>query len=241
MKIDIITLFPDMFKGVFNESIIKIAQRKELVNINTHNLRNWSVDRYKTVDDKPYGGGPGMIIRVDIIYNALISILGKGYRKDKLKTNRRIILLDPTGEKFNQKKALKLSKFKHLIFICGHYEGVDNRVREHLIDEQISIGDYILTGGELPTMVIIDSVVRLISGVLGKNDSIQKESFSDFGIAGLKGRQLLEYPQYTRPENFKGWKVPDILLSGNHREIEKWKEQKSLELTKKKRSDLLQD
>ncbi len=231
MKIDILTLFPKMFEGVFSESIIKRAQEKGLVEIKVHNLRDWARDKRGTVDDKPYGGGVGMILRVDIIDQAL----------NKLKTENRkhkTILLTPQGKVFNQKKAQELTKEKNLILICGHYEGVDERVREHLVDEEISIGDYVLTGGEIPAMVVVDSLVRLIPGVLEKEEAIENESFQS-SVYGLQSTALLEHPQYTRPEEYKGWKVPEVLLSGNHKKIEEWREKKSLERTKKRRPDLL--
>lgn len=226
MRIDILTLFPGMFKGPFEQSIIKRAQQKGLVEINIHNLRKWAGDKHGTVDDRPYGGGVGMVIRVDVVAQAL-----KNLETEKPRNKRtRIVLLDPAGIPFNQLKAQELSKLDHLILIAGHYEGVDERVKKHLVDEEISIGDYILTGGELPVIVIIDATIRLISGVLEKPEATQKESFQE---------NLLEAPQYTRPENFKGWKVPEILLSGNHREIEKWRKEKALEKTKSRRPDLL--
>jgi tRNA (guanine37-N1)-methyltransferase len=213
MKIDIITLFPNMFKGPFEESILRRAQDKSLLEIKIHNLRDWALDRHKSVDDRPYGGGAGMIIRVDVIDRALQDLKQKAKNK-KIKT----ILLDATGKTFNQKMAEKLSKEKNLILISGHYEGVDHRVHEHLVDEVISIGNYVLTGGELPAMVITDAVSRLIPGVLDP-ESLKEESFS-------KSKTNLEYPQYTRPEEYKGWKVPEVLLSGNHAEIEKWRAKK---------------
>lgn len=224
MKIDIITLFPEMFKGPFSESIVKKAQEKGLLKIKIHNLRKWTKDKHKTVDDHSFGGGVGMVLMIEPIYKAI---------KELKKKESKVILLTPQGKVFKQKKAEKLSKEKHLIFICGHYEGVDERIREKLVDEEISIGDYVLTGGELPAMVVIDSITRLIPGVLSKKEASQIESFS------FKG--LLEYPQYTRPSNFKGWKVPEILLSGNHKKINKWRDQKALEKTKKRRPDLLKD
>lgn len=223
MKIDILTLFPKMFKGPFNESIIKRAQKKNLIEIKIHNLRIWADDKRGTVDDRPFGGETGMVLMIKPIDRAL----------KELKTEKaKIIFLGPKGKVFNQKKAEKLAKIKHLIFICGHYEDIDERVREHLIDEEISIGDYILTGGELPTMVVIDSVVRLIPNVLKKSEATQFESFS-------KLENSLEYPQYTHPANFQGWQVPEVLLSGNHKKIEEWREQKALETTKKHRPDLI--
>jgi len=224
MKIDIITLFPEMFKGPFSESIVKRAQEKNLLEIKIHNLRKWTKDKHKTVDNHSFGGGVGMVLMIEPIYKAI---------KELKKKESKVILLTPQGKVFKQKKAEKLSKEKHLIFICGHYEGVDERIREKLVDEEISIGDYVLTGGELPTMVVIDSITRLIPKVLSKKEASQIESFSF--------KDLLEYPQYTRPSNFKGWKVPEVLLSGNHKEINKWREEKALKKTKKRRPDLLKD
>jgi tRNA (guanine37-N1)-methyltransferase len=222
MQIDILTLFPQMFIGPFTESIVKRAQEKNKVVIKIHDLRKWSEDERGTVDDRPYGGGTGMVMKVDVMERALQELKIKNL---KLK----IILLTPQGQKFNQTKARELSKLENIILICGHYEGFDERIREHLVDEEISIGDYVLTGGELPAMVVTDSIVRLIPGVLEKEDATINESFNE---------NLLEYPQYTRPEDYKGWKVPDILLSGNHAEIAKWRRAKSVEITKKKRPDL---
>ena len=221
MKIDILTLFPEMFSGPFDESIIKRARDNNFVDINIHNLRNWTKDKHKQVDDKPYGGGAGMVLMVEPIDNALSDLSTK---------NSKVILLSPKGKKFNQKLANKLSGEKHLIFVCGHYEGFDERIRQKLTDLEISVGDFVLTGGELPTMVVVDSIVRLIPGVLKKSDAIKFESFAD---------DLLEYPQYTRPDKYKGWKVPKVLLSGDHKKIEEWKKRESLKVTKKKRPDLL--
>lgn len=202
MKIDILTLFPDMFTGPFEASIIKRAESKGLIKIAVHDLRKWGEGIRRNVDDRPYGGGVGMILRVDIL-DAAIS---------KLKTlNSKVVLLDATGERFTQTKAQELSKLNHIILIAGHYEGVDHRVHEHLVNEVISIGDYVLTGGEIPAMVVVDSVIRLIPGVLGKDESSIDESHKEPGY--------LEYPQYTRPEVYRGWKVPKVLLSGNHKEI----------------------
>ncbi|MGB6839039.1 MAG: tRNA (guanosine(37)-N1)-methyltransferase TrmD, partial [Microgenomates group bacterium] len=187
-----------------------------------HDLRKWGLEKRKTVDDRPYGGGVGMVLIVEPIYNAL----------EELKTDKaKVILLSPQGKTFNQKSAERLAKSKHLILVAGHYEGFDERIREHLIDEEISIGDYVLTGGELPAMILTDAIVRLIPDVLEKEEATQFESFTKEG--------LLEYPQYTKPADFKGWKVPKILLSGNHQEIEKWRKKKSLKKTEKTRPDLL--
>mgnify|MGYP000941366583 FL=1 len=215
MKIDIITLFPDMFKGPFDASIIKRAESKKLIQVKVHNLRDWGETERKNVDDRPYGGGVGMVLRVDIIHKTLKAIKKRGSK---------VILLDATGKKFDQQKAQQLSKEKHLIFIAGHYEGVDHRVHEHLVDEVISIGDYVLTGGEIPAMVLTDSIIRLIPGVLGKDESSVDESHKEPGY--------LEYPQYTRPEIYKAgiakkWSVPKVLLSGNHKDIKEWRNKKS--------------
>ncbi|MFC1727707.1 tRNA (guanosine(37)-N1)-methyltransferase TrmD [Patescibacteria group bacterium] len=247
MKIDILTLFPKMFQGPFDESIIKRAQEKKLVEINIHNLRDWTKDRHKTVDDRPYGGGVGMVMMVEPLYRAL-----KTLKSPKSQT----ILLTPQGKSFNQKKSQALSREKHLILICGHYEGVDERVRKHLVDEEISIGDYVLTGGELPAMVLTDSITRLIPGVL-KDKATKNESFSCFheliheskksiknsrenrAKRDVKKCNLLDFPQFTRPENFRGWKVPKILLSGDHSQIDQWRKKQSLKRTKSRRPDLL--
>lgn len=209
MKIDILTLFPKMFIGPFEESIVKRAQDKSLVEINIHDLRKWGLTERRTVDGRPYSGGAGMLLRADVIGRALDEI------KDKKAKNTKIILLDAAGENFTQQKALQLTKVDQLILLAGHYEGVDHRVHEHLVDEVISIGDYVLTGGELPVMVIVDSVVRLLTGVIGKEESLKEESHNKPGY--------LEYPQYTRPEKYRSWKVPKVLLSGNHKEINNWK------------------
>lgn len=206
MKIDILTLFPEMFKGPFDASIIKRAESKGFINVTVHDLRRWGEGERKNVDDRPYGGGVGMILRVDIMDAAL---------KDLRTKKSRVILLDATGQKYTQERAKSLSKESHLILIAGHYEGVDHRVHEHLVDETISIGDYVLTGGELPAMVVTDSVIRLLPGVLGKDESSAEESHKEPGY--------LEYPQYTRPEVYNKWRVPGVLLSGNHAEIAKWR------------------
>ena len=230
MEIDILTLFPEMFRGPFDESIIKRAQEKGLVAIKIHNLRGWVKDKHKTVDDRPFGGGPGMVLMIEPIDGAL---------KELRRKDTKVVLLSPQGKVFDQKKAQSLAKEKHLIFICGHYEGVDERVKEHLVDEEISIGDYVLTGGELPTMVVVDTLVRLIPGVLEKPEAIKDESFSVIGDT-QDARRLLEYPQYTRPANYKDWKVPEVLLSGDHKKIAEWRKKKSLHRTKKHRPDLLE-
>lgn len=220
MKIDVLTIFPKMFSPL-EESLIGKAQKKGLVKINIHDLRDFTTDKHRSVDDRPFGGGPGMVIRIDVIDCAISNLKSK---------NSKIILLSPQGKVFNQKKAQILSKLDHLILICGHYEGFDERIREHLIDEEISIGDYVLTGGEIPALVVIDATVRLINGVVGKQTSLEHESFSS---------SRLDYPEYTRPETYKNWSVPEVLLSGDHKKIQSWREKKSLQKTKKNRPDLL--
>lgn len=230
MEIDILTIFPSMFVGPFDTSIIKKAKEMGIVRINIHNLRDWANDKRKTVDDRPFGGGRGMVLMVEPIFNA-VKQLKKGGHKEK------VILLSPSGSVYNEQKALELSKLNHLILICGHYEGVDQRVADHIADEIISIGDYILTGGEIPAMVIIDSVVRLLPNVL-EEEVITAESFSQHKIDS-KIQSILDYPVYTRPADFRGWKVPEILLKGNHKEIKKWREKEALKITKKIRPDLL--
>mgnify|MGYP004617438109 CR=1 FL=1 len=219
MRFDILTLFPEMFKTL-NQSVIGKAIEKELININIINIRDFSKDKHKKVDDTPYGGGAGMVIKPDVVYDAYKSV------EDK---NAKVIYLSPQGKTLTQEKVKSLSKEKHIILLCGHYEGIDQRVLEKIVDEEISIGDYVLTGGELPAMVLIDAVSRHIDGVISK-ESTEEESFSE---------GLLEYPQYTRPEIFLGEKVPEILLSGHHEKIKKWREEKSLEITRQKRPDLL--
>ena len=219
MKFDVLTLFPEMFKSL-DESIIGRAKEKGLIEINLINIRDFSKNKHKKVDDTPYGGGAGMVMMPDVVYDAYSSV-----KDDKAK----VIYLSPQGKVLNQDKVKELSKENHLILLCGHYEGIDQRVLDEIVDEEISIGDYVLTGGELPAMVLIDSVSRYVQGVLSE-DSTKEESFSS---------NLLEYPQYTRPEEFRGKKVPEVLISGHHENIRKWREEKSLEVTKKKRPDLL--
>lgn len=218
MSIDILTLFPEMFKGPFDQSIIKRAQNKGLVEINYHDLRDFAIDERGTVDDRPYGGGVGMILMVEPIFKALNQI-------KKPNSNSKVVLMDPRGTKFTQSKAKEFSKIDQLIFICGHYEGFDERIKDYLVDESISIGDFVLTGGEIPAIAITDAVVRLIPGVLEKSAAIELESFSNMGgDESNNSEPYLEHPQYTRPEEFNGWKVPQILLSGNHGEIKKWRD-----------------
>lgn len=214
MKIDILTIFPDMFTSPFGESIIKRAQETGLADIRVHNLRAWSTDKHRTVDDRPYGGGAGMVMRVDVIDAALKEI--KSQDKSQLS---RSVLLSAKGKEFTQQTADDYMKLDQLVLIAGHYEGVDERVAQHLVDEELRIGNYVLTGGELPAMVVTDAVVRLIPGVLGNALSPDEESHSQPGY--------LEYPQYTRPEEYNGWKVPDVLLSGHHAQIKQWRSEKS--------------
>lgn len=226
MKFDIITIFPDLFKGFVSESLLARAQKKNLIKINLHNLRRWTDDNHKTVDDRPYGGGAGMLLKIEPIFRAVKSL------KLKVKSKKsRVILLSAKGKTFTQKDARRLSKYDQVIFICGRYEGVDERVAKHIADEEISIGDYVLFGGEVPAMVIMEAVSRLIPGVVAKEESIKNESFSNlkFKIKNLK--LYREHPHYTRPEVFvlngKKLKVPTILLSGNHKKIEEWREKYS--------------
>ncbi len=221
MKFDILTLFPEMF-DILKQSIIGKAIEKELIDINLINIRDFSKNKHKKVDDTPYGGGAGMIMKPDVVYDAYKSIKSE---------NAKVIYMSPQGKVLNQKKVEQLSKENHLIILCGHYEGIDQRVLDKIVDEEISIGDYVLTGGEIPAMVLIDSVSRYVEGVLNE-ESIKEESFSE---------GLLEYPQYTRPEIFEGEKVPEVLLSGHHKNIEKWRKEKSLEITKNKRPELLKN
>ncbi|MBD3244655.1 MAG: tRNA (guanosine(37)-N1)-methyltransferase TrmD [Candidatus Moranbacteria bacterium] len=210
MIFDIITIFPQILDSYVKESIIKRAVEKNKIKVNFYNLRDWTRDKHKTVDDKPYGGGPGMIMKVDPIYKAVKDL--KSQAKDQKKLT---VLLSADGKRFNQKMAYDFLNYDKIIFICGRYEGVDERVARYVCDEKISIGNYVLTGGELPAMVIIDVVTRLIPGVLGNKDSLKEESYSE--------RFTKEYPQYTTPQNFKGWKVPKVLLSGNHKKIKQYR------------------
>ena len=208
---DIVTIFPEVISAYTNSSIIKRAQEKQLVKIEIHNLRNWAKDKHKSVDDKPYGGGPGMLMKIEPIFNCL---------KDLKKENSIVILTSPKGEKLTQKKLKELSQDTnaHYIILCGHYEGFDQRIHDYLVDYEYSIGDYVLSGGELPALVLVDGITRLIPGVLGNEESLISETFNS---------DIPDYPQYTKPEEFNGWKVPDILLSGNHKEIKEWRENMS--------------
>mgnify|MGYP001474027036 FL=1 len=223
MRIDIITLFPNFFEQTLNYSILKIAQEKKIVDIQIHNLRDYSENKQKSVDDYQFGGGAGMVINIQPIYNC-INFLKKSRDYDE------IIYLTPDGTKLNQSQCNNLSLQKNIILLCGHYKGIDQRVRDHLITKEISVGDYVLTGGELASCILVDAIVRLIPGVISDETSALSDSFQD---------NLLTPPIYTRPSEFNGWKVPEILLSGNKKEIEKWREEKSLERTKKLRPDLL--
>ena len=222
IRIDVLTLFPGMFNGPLDESIIQRAREKNILALNIRNLRDFTHDRHKTVDDKPFGGGPGMLLKPEPIFEAVESLV----RMDGSK----VILMSPSGRRFTQTIARELAKERHLILVCGSYEGFDERIREHLADDELSIGDFVLTNGALPAMVIVDAVTRLLPGVLGDDDSSREESFSG---------ELLEYPHYTRPAEFRGMKVPDVLLSGNHAEIAKWRAEQALSRTKERRPDLL--
>lgn len=220
MQFDVLTLFPEMFETI-NHSILEKAQEKDLIKINITNIRDFSENKHRKVDDTPYGGGAGMVMMPDVVYKAYKSVYTP---------QAKVIYMSPQGNTLNQSKVEELSKNEHLIILCGHYEGIDQRVLDKIVDEEVSIGDYVLTGGELPAMVLIDSVSRYVEGVL-KGDSIKEESFS---------QGLLEYPQYTRPEVFENEKVPEILLSGHHENIEKWRKEKALQITYQKRPDLLE-
>jgi len=222
VKIDILTLFPAMFAGPLDESIVKRAREAGLMDLKIHNLRDWTHDRHRTVDDKPFGGGPGMLLKPEPIFEAVEALGGD---------ETQVILLSPSGRKFDQATARELAAKKHLLLVCGSYEGFDERVREALADYELSIGDYVLTNGALPAMVIVDTLTRLLPGALGDDESARDESFS---------HGLLEYPHYTRPAEFRGMKVPDVLLSGNHAEIEKWRREQAKQRTKAQRPDLLE-
>jgi tRNA (guanine37-N1)-methyltransferase len=221
MKIDVLTLFPAMFAGPLDESIIMRARKSGLLDLKIHQLRDWTHDRHKTVDDRPFGGGPGMLLKPEPIFEAVESLK---------RAETKVILLSPSGRKFNQEIARELAREKDLLLVTGHYEGFDERIRETLADDELSIGDFVVTNGALPAMVVIDAVARLLPGVLGDDESSHDESFS----AGL-----LEYPQYTRPAEFRGLKVPEVLLNGNHAEIEKWRRAQAKLRTEKQRPDLM--
>ncbi|MGE8204106.1 tRNA (guanosine(37)-N1)-methyltransferase TrmD [Heyndrickxia sp. NPDC080065] len=225
MKIDVLTLFPEMFNGVFGSSILKKAAEKNAVQYNVINFRDFADNKHQTVDDYPYGGGAGMVLKPQPIFDAVDKLCLDNENKP------RVILLCPQGKVLTQKISEELAKEEHLIFVCGHYEGYDERIREHVVTDEISIGDYVLTGGELGAMVVIDSVVRLLPGVLGNENSPILDSFSS---------GLLEHPHYTRPADFRGMNVPEVLLSGNHKKIDEWREKESLKRTFQRRPDLLE-
>jgi len=280
MRFDIITIFPRIFDSYFDESILARAQKKKLIEIRAHDLRKWTKDKHKKVDDSPYGGGPGMIFKVEPLWRAVESVKklsksktilchpgldpgsrlqtkslptslyekggedldsrfpvypregGGGNDKGRASAKQRIILFSAKGKTFTQADARRLAKYDQLILICGRYEGVDERVAEHIADEELSVGNFVLTGGEIPAMIVVDSISRLIPGVLGKSESLKEESFSANKQLTINSKQrgenqYLEYPQYTRPEKFKGWKVPEVLLGGNHKEIQKWREKEN--------------
>jgi tRNA (guanine37-N1)-methyltransferase len=221
MKIDVLTLFPGMFTGPLDESIIKRAREAGRLDLAIHNLRSYAHDRHKTVDDRPFGGGPGMLLKPEPIFEAV---------EDLARENTHVVLMSPSGRAFSQAIAQELAAREHLLLVSGHYEGFDERVREQLADDELSIGDYVLTNGALPVMVIVDAVTRLLPGVLGDEESANQDSFSD---------GLLEYPQYTRPAEFRGMKVPEVLLSGNHAQIAQWRAEQARQRTKERRPDLL--
>lgn len=226
MWIDVIAVLPEMFSSAFEYGVIGRARKKGLFTLQVHNLRDFTEDRHRQIDDAPYGGGPGMVLKPEPIFAAVRS-LQRGWAKDREK----VVLLTPQGKRLDQQLLVELSVLEHLILICGRYEGVDERVREQLVDEEISIGDYVLSGGEIPAMVIVDGVVRLLEGVVGSRESLIEESFQE---------GLLDYPQYTRPYDFEGIKVPDILLKGDHQRVKEWREKKARERTAQLRPDLLE-
>jgi tRNA (guanine37-N1)-methyltransferase len=269
MRFDIITIFPRIFDSYFNESILERAQKEGLIKIGVHDLRQWTTDKHKTVDDSPYGGGPGMVFKVEPLWKAVKDIksqsryclsgvpnsgteskacrktLRRGASRLAQGIKSRVILFSAKGKQFTQADARRLAKYDQLILICGRYEGVDERVAEHIADEELSVGNFVLTGGEIPAMIVVDAVSRLVPGVLGKKESLEEESFSKrlpttvYRLPPKKNSSAvdrsrstvdnyLEYPQYTRPESFRGWKVPEVLLSGNHKKIEEWRSKKSL-------------
>ena len=229
MRIDVLTLFPQMFEAPFGFGIFKRAIDHNLVSINLHNIRDYTHNKHHTVDDYPYGGGPGMVLKPEPIFEAVEAIKSDICAQEQISALP-IILLTPQGRPFSQQIAQELSRHNHLILICGHYEGVDERICEHLVTDEISIGDYVLTGGELPAMVVIDAIIRLLPGVLGSEESLLNESHVS---------SLLEYPQYTRPAVFRGWSVPEVLLSGNHAQIAKWRREQAIQRTLERRPELI--
>jgi tRNA (guanine37-N1)-methyltransferase len=235
MKIDILTLFPEICRAPLSESMMKRAQENKIVDLRIHNLRDWTTDKHHVVDDAPFGGGQGMVMKPEPIFAAVEELKQKTPNAQRSTSNAelqkpKVILMSPAGRRFDQQLATDLSKESHLLVICGHYEGVDQRVIEHLVDLEISIGDYVLTNGAIAAVVLVDAVVRLLPGVLGHEHSAIDDSFST---------GLLEGPQYTRPAEFRGWKIPEVLLSGNHAEIAKWRKEQALKRTTKNRPDLL--
>jgi tRNA (guanine37-N1)-methyltransferase len=228
MKIDIVTLFPEICRAPLSESIMKRAQKNGIVDLHIHNLRDWTMDKHHVADDAPFGGGQGMVMKPEPIFAAVEKL--RNQTSDIKDQTSKVVLMSPAGYRFDQEMAAQLSGESHLIIICGHYEGVDHRVIDHLIDHEISIGDYVLTNGAIAAVVLVDAVVRLLQGVLGHEQSALDDSFS---------RGLLEAPQYTRPAEFRSWKVPDVLLSGNHAEIERWRRQQAIKRTRENRPDLL--
>jgi tRNA (guanine37-N1)-methyltransferase len=228
MRIDIVTLFPEICRAPLSESIMKRAQEKQIIDLHIHNLRDWTTDKHHVVDDAPFGGGQGMVMKPEPIFDAVEDL--KKQTSDAQQQSPKVILMSPAGRRFEQQMARQLSREQHLIIISGHYEGVDHRVIEHLIDLEISIGDYVLTNGGIAAVVLVDSIVRLLPGALGHEQSAGDDSFSN---------GLLEAPQYTRPADFRGWKVPDVLLSGNHSEIAKWRKEQAIKRTRENRPDLV--
>jgi tRNA (guanine37-N1)-methyltransferase len=225
VKFHIVTIFPEFFRGPFEHGVIQKAREAELIEIQVHDLRTWTYDRHRTVDDRPFGGGEGMLLKAAPIFEAVEAVWPERSERSK------VILLSAQGKKFDQAKAREFSGLKELLLICGRYEGVDERVAEHLADEELSIGDYVLSGGELAAAVVVDAVARLQAGVLGNETSSVDESFGETG--------LLDWPQYTRPAEFRGWKVPDVLIGGNHEEVRKWRRNAAREKTQRQRPDLL--
>ena len=230
MKIDIVTLFPEICVVPLSQSIMKRAQKNGIVDLHIHNLRDWTMDKHHVADDAPFGGGQGMVMKPEPIFAAIEKL--RNQTSDIKDQTSKIVLMSPAGHRFDQEMAAQLSGESHLIIICGHYEGVDHRVIDHLVDHEISIGDYVLTNGAIAAVVLVDAVVRLLPGVLGHEQSALDDSFS---------RGLLEAPQYTRPAEFRSWKVPDVLLSGNHAEIERWRREQAIKRTRENRPDLLND
>jgi tRNA (guanine37-N1)-methyltransferase len=243
VKIDILTLFPDICRAPLGESIMKRAQENEIIDLRIHNLRDWTTDKHHIVDDAPFGGGQGMVMKPEPIFAAVEDLRGSNQKASNAQPSTsnvqqsraancesKIILMSPAGRRFDQNMAMQLSQESHLIIVCGHYEGVDHRVIEHLVDLEISVGDYVLTNGAIAAVVLVDAIVRLLPGALGHEQSAVDDSFN---------HGLLEAPQYTRPAEFRGWKVPQVLLSGNHAEITKWREEQALKRTRENRPDLL--